>query len=152
MITACSYNSIIGIKYISYWFMSCLPLAFLSVWIYTISQVSSDVLLCNLRGWMGWLLPYFLFDFLKDLGDTVLCSPCTVHHLDFSAWFLSHPVFTLLHGFIVEMWQKLASGGSVSRCSWEYLVCCHTLNIPLSPGLLLFFLLSEFWSCAGSAG
>lgn len=93
VITACSYNSIIGIKYISYWFMSCLPLAFPSVWINTISQVSSDVLLCNLRGWMGWLLPYVLFGFLKDLSDTVPCSPCTVHHLDFSAWFLSHPVF-----------------------------------------------------------
>ena len=154
MITACSCNSVIGIKYISYWFMSCLLSAFSSVWIYTISQVSSDILLCRLAERRNGLTPPLLFVWLFE-ESLCRCSlqPLRSAPLGFLSLVLTPS--SLQHSSmvcIVEMWQSLASGGNVSRCSWEYLVCCHTLNIPLSPSLPLFFLLSEFGSGAGSAG
>lgn len=73
--------------------MSCLLLAFSSVWLYTVSQASSDVLLCSLAERVD-SPPHFVFGFLKDPGVAVLCSPCTLHCLVFSAWFLSHGIFS----------------------------------------------------------
>ena len=67
--------------------MSCLLSAFSIVWIYTVSQVSSDVLLCSLAERMSGLTPPLLFIWLFE-GSRCHCSLQPLH-LDFSAWFLN---------------------------------------------------------------
>lgn len=83
MSTACSYNSAIGIKYISYWFMSCLFLVFPSVWVYT---VSPGVLLCSLAERMNGLPPPLPFIWLFE--------GCGCHWALQPLGVLSHPAFS----------------------------------------------------------
>lgn len=135
MSTACSYNSAIRIKYISYWFMSCFFLVFPSVWIYT---VSPGVLLCSLAERMNGLPPPFTFYLAFWRMWLSLCS------CEAPLGFLSHPALVRL-GDGAEM-------GIPQQCWKCFWVCCPTLSIPLRPRSLFFHLLSEFGPCAGSAG
>lgn len=129
MSTACSYNSAIGIKSISYWFTSCFLLAFPSVWIYPISP---GVLPCSLAGRMNGLPPLLPFIWLfEGCGCHWALQP--LHRWDSWDW---------------EMGQKWASPAGFEGVLGFW----HTFDVPLSPSSLLFLLLSEFGPCAGSAG
>lgn len=96
-----------------------------------------------LGGWRGWLPPYFLFGFLKDLGVTVLCrAQCTT-------W-ISQPGSQLLNRLHFEAVTQTCIWWQRFGMFWEYLVCRHTFRIPLSPSLARFAI--RIWVRAGSAG
>lgn len=84
--------------------MSCLPLAFSSVWIYTISQVSSDVLLCNLAERMNGLTPPLLFIWLFE-GSRWHCSLRPLHSAPLGFLSLVLKPSSLQHSSMVSLWR-----------------------------------------------
>lgn len=133
MSTACSYNSAIGIKYISYWFTSCFLLAFPSVWSYPISP---GVLPGSLAGRMNGLPPLLPFIWLfEGCGCHWALQP--LHHWDFwsqccSDW---------------ETGQKWASPSRVWRCSGILAHLWHATQPQLAAFPLALRIWALCWFC-----